>query len=95
MCNFAQFVKSVKVFSMVLMVLTSPKSGNFTLSCPLKKGLYVMKDIYIPEDAPVLRFMYSPNSVYTIKAVHFGFLENGKKIQMQDINITMTIVKKC
>lgn len=94
-CNFSKFEKNVKVFSSLFTILHDGSTGNFSMSCPLKKGVYVMNNIRIPDNSPVLRFLYAPNSKYTMSGLNSWVFPNGSKFLMHDFNITLTIVKKC
>lgn len=94
-CNFAKFEKSVKIFSPLLTILNDPRHGNFSMRCPLKKGVYVMKNIHIPDNSAVLRFLYAPNCLYTMSTLVSWTFPNGSKVLMHDFNVTLTIIKKC
>lgn len=95
MCNFAMFKKSMQVFGSVLSMLQDGSTGNLTLSCPLKKGIYSLKNFRIPDNSPVMKFIFAPNSIYKWSGLQSWTFPNGSKVLMHDYNITFSIVRKC
>lgn len=95
MCNLQKLSANIKIFQSFINLLQNNDSGNFTYSCPLKRGVYVVTNIHVDDDSPILRFAYSPKSVFNLRNMIYKGLPGGKTELLQDYQLNGTIIKKC
>ncbi|XP_034490348.1 uncharacterized protein LOC117793990 [Drosophila innubila] len=65
-CEFWKYIKRVNAWNNAAKLMLSGAGSNMSLACPLKPGIYTMNVIQIPPDTAILKFMYQPNTIYTV-----------------------------
>uniref|UniRef100_A0A1I8NS32 MD-2-related lipid-recognition domain-containing protein n=2 Tax=Stomoxys calcitrans TaxID=35570 RepID=A0A1I8NS32_STOCA len=97
-CNFWRQMERLRIFNNLAdNLFKDPDSGNMSLACPLQVGTYVMKNIYLPADAGLLKFIFRPNTIYGLFGYVYSQLPNKKLILKctYEINGTVIPVETC
>ncbi|KAL7743507.1 hypothetical protein ACLKA6_018642 [Drosophila palustris] len=71
-CEFWKYIKRVNAWSNAAKLMLSSGGSNMSLACPLKTGIYTMNVIQIPPDTSILKFMYQPNTIYSIQGTVYS-----------------------
>ena len=95
-CEFWRTVKRIRIFNNVAQMLFNKKGmGNMSLKCPLEVGTYVMLNIHVPPDTGILKYMYWPNTLYTLFGNVYSQLSDKKMVLKCTYEINATVVKSC
>lgn len=95
-CEFWRSVKRIRIFNNVAeMLFNKDGMGNMSLKCPLAVGTYVMTNIHVPPDTSILKFMYHPNTIYTLFGNVYSLEKNKKMILKCTYEINATVIKSC
>lgn len=95
-CDFWRSVRRIRIFNNVAQMLFNKKDmGNMSLKCPLEVGTYVMLNIHVPPDTGILKYMYWPNTLYTLFGNVYSQLSDKKMILKCTYEINATVVKSC
>ncbi|XP_039961905.1 uncharacterized protein LOC126760661 [Bactrocera neohumeralis] len=94
-CEFWKYVKRIRVFNNVAQQLLSKSGGNMSLDCPLSVGTYVFKNIHVPPDTGMLKFMYWPNTIYTLLGTVYDQRPNKTLEKLCHYEINGTVIKSC
>uniref|UniRef100_A0A1I8MAA5 MD-2-related lipid-recognition domain-containing protein n=1 Tax=Musca domestica TaxID=7370 RepID=A0A1I8MAA5_MUSDO len=95
-CDFWRHMKRIRFFGNLANTLfKNPNSGNMSLACPLEVGTYIMKNIHVPTDTGVLRYIYRPNTMYGLFGNVYSQLKNKKLVLKCSYEINGTVTKSC
>lgn len=95
-CEFWRYVKRIRIFNNVAQMLFNKKGmGNMSLRCPLAVGTYVMQNIHVPPDTGILKFMYWPNTLYSLYGNVYSQLPDKSMILKCTYEINATVIKSC
>ncbi|XP_037818455.1 uncharacterized protein LOC119608200 [Lucilia sericata] len=95
-CEFWRYVKRIRVFNNVAQLLFNKKGmGNMSLKCPLAVGTYVMQNIHVPPDTGILKFMYWPNTIYSLFGNVYSQMPDKRMVLMCTYEINATVIKSC
>ncbi|XP_017856638.1 PREDICTED: uncharacterized protein LOC108609428 [Drosophila arizonae] len=70
------------------------KQSNYTFSCPLKKGVYVMNNMRINPKNPLLSVLYQAKGTFTVMGALLEELPNTQMHPLSTYNIEGKILKK-
>ncbi|XP_030386704.1 uncharacterized protein LOC115633402 [Scaptodrosophila lebanonensis] len=96
-CEFFKYIKRVRVFNNVAQLMLSSGSSNLSLDCPLKAGVYALNVIQVPPDTGLLKFMYHPNTIYTLHGTVYSLSpkDGVTKTRLCRYEVNGTIFKTC
>lgn len=95
-CDFWHYMKRIRIFNIVAENLFKQEGrSNMSLKCPLKVGTYFMRDIMVPPDTAILKFMYVPQTTYTLFGNVYAQLPNKRMILKCSYEINGTVLKSC
>lgn len=92
LCELKQFFEKIPMFKSSFQVAT--KQGNYTFSCPLKQGFYVMENIRIPHRSPALQFMYRTKTTFTFIGGLYEELSDKSILPLTTYEFGIKIMKK-
>lgn len=77
--------------------MLSGAGSNMSLACPLKTGIYVMNAIQVPPDTALLKFMYQPNTLYTVQGTVYSLnpKDGVTRHAICHYEVNATIFKTC
>ncbi|KAH8279562.1 hypothetical protein KR018_001567, partial [Drosophila ironensis] len=70
------------------------KQSNYTMSCPLEKGTYVMYNMRVSPRNPLLGLLYQPKHTFSVKGGLFEELPRGKVRPLSTYFMTGRVIKK-
>lgn len=71
------------------------KQSNYTLSCPLVKGTYVMINMRVSPKNPLLSLLYQPKQTFSVSGGLFEELSRGRRLRaLSTYFMTGKVVKK-
>ncbi|EDX02200.2 uncharacterized protein Dyak_GE17423, isoform H [Drosophila yakuba] len=96
-CDFWKYIRHVSAWNNVAKLILSKGASNMSLGCPLKTGVYVMNRIQVPPETTILKFMYHPNTLYTLEGTVYSLNPKDKvtKKALCYYEINATIFKSC
>ncbi|KAH8236012.1 hypothetical protein KR032_012280 [Drosophila birchii] len=96
-CDFWKYIRHVSAWNNVAKLMLSKGASNMSLACPLKRGVYVMNRIQVPPETAILKFMYHPNTVYTLEGTVFSLnpKDGVSKKALCHYEVNATIFKSC
>ncbi|XP_051859539.1 uncharacterized protein LOC117564881 [Drosophila albomicans] len=96
-CEFWKYIRRVNAWNNAAKLMLSGAGSNMSLACPLKTGVYTMNVIQIPPDTAILKFMYQPNTIYSIRGtVHSLNPKDGvSRHPICHYEVNATIYKTC
>ncbi|KAH8272744.1 hypothetical protein KR026_007458, partial [Drosophila bipectinata] len=96
-CDFWKYIRHVSAWNNVAKLMLSKNASNMSLACPLKAGVYVMNRIQVPPDTALLKFMYHPNTIYTLEGTVYSLNPKDKvsKKALCHYEVNATIFKSC
>ncbi|XP_041451440.1 uncharacterized protein LOC111067005 [Drosophila obscura] len=96
-CDFWKYMRHVAAWNNVAKLMLSKGASNMSLACPLKVGVYMMNRIQVPPDTALLKFMYHPNTLYTLEGTVFGLnpKDGVTKQKLCKYEVNATIFKSC
>ncbi|KAH8408994.1 hypothetical protein KR009_004913, partial [Drosophila setifemur] len=96
-CDFWKYIRHVSAWNNVAKLVLSKGASNMSLACPLKAGVYVMNRIQVPPETAILKFMYHPNTVYTLEGTVYGLNPKDRvtKKALCHYEVNATIFKSC
>lgn len=92
LCDVKKFFEKVPMFLQAFKAAT--RQGNYTFSCPMKPGLYIMDNLRFPNRSPFLGFMYRPKTIFAFSGGLFDQLENKTMLPLTTYKFSMKIIKK-
>jgi len=96
-CDFWKYIRHVSAWNNVAKLILSKGASNMSLACPLKTGVYVMNRIQVPPETALLKFMYHPNTLYTLEGTVYS-LNPKDKVTRKALcyyEVNATIYKSC
>ncbi|XP_052849109.1 uncharacterized protein LOC128260285 [Drosophila gunungcola] len=96
-CDFWKYIRHVSAWNNVAKLMLAKGASNMSLACPLKTGVYMMNRIQVPPETAILKFMYHPNTLYTLEGTVYAQNPNDKVIKraLCHYEINATIYKSC
>ncbi|KAH8300837.1 hypothetical protein KR018_012591, partial [Drosophila ironensis] len=96
-CDFMKYMRHVSAWNNVAKLVLAKGASNMSLACPLKRGVYVMNRIQVPPDTAILKFMYHPNTIYTLDGTVLSQnpKDKGSLRTLCRYEINATIFKSC
>ncbi|XP_016948253.1 uncharacterized protein LOC108023365 [Drosophila biarmipes] len=96
-CDFWRYIRHVSAWNNVAKLMLSKGASNMSLACPLKQGVYVMNRIQVPPETALLKFMYHPNTLYTLEGTVYALNPKDKvtKKALCYYEVNATIYKSC
>ncbi|KAH8413073.1 hypothetical protein KR009_007803, partial [Drosophila setifemur] len=70
------------------------KQSNYSLSCPLLKGTYVMNNMRVSPRNPLLTLLYQPKHTFSVKGGVYEELSRGRTKPLSLYFMTGKVVKK-
>ncbi|XP_068149564.1 uncharacterized protein [Drosophila tropicalis] len=96
-CEFWKYIRHVTAWNNVAKIMLTKGGSNMSLACPLKVGNYAMNVIQVPPDTALLKFMYHPNTLYSLEGTVFSLNPHDgvtrKRLCHYEVNAT--IFKAC
>ncbi|XP_046812630.1 uncharacterized protein LOC124421446 [Lucilia cuprina] len=92
LCDLQQYTSKISMFHQALQ--TTFKQGNYSMSCPMKKGFYVMDNVRVGLRNPLLSFLHRPKLCYTIEGGLYEEMPNKSVIALTTYNITFKVARK-
>ncbi|KAH8294572.1 hypothetical protein KR044_011135 [Drosophila immigrans] len=96
-CEFWKYIRRVNAWHNAAKLMLSGAGSNMSLACPLKPGVYTMNVIQMPPDTTILKFMYQPNTIYSIHGTVYSLNPKDSKIRhpVCHYEVNTTIHKTC
>ncbi|XP_002022431.2 uncharacterized protein LOC6597290 [Drosophila persimilis] len=96
-CDFWKYMRHVSAWNNVAKLMLSKGASNMSLACPLKVGVYMMNRIQVPPDTALLKFMYHPNTLYTLEGTVYGQSpkDGATRRFLCKYEVNATIFKSC
>ncbi|ALC49654.1 CG12662 [Drosophila busckii] len=96
-CEFWKYVRRFGAWNNAAKQMLSTGGSNLSLDCPLKKGVYSLNVITIPPDTAFLKFMYHPNTIFSIHGTVYSVnpKNTSSKQPICHYEINTTVVKTC
>ncbi|XP_055910447.1 uncharacterized protein LOC129944808 [Eupeodes corollae] len=94
-CELTNFIKRVRFFRELTSTFFRPEKGNITLKCPMPKGTYVMKNLFIPPESSFMRFFFVPNTILTLRGGISEMKSNRKMEKLSTYEFNGTILRTC
>lgn len=70
------------------------RQSNYTFSCPLNKGVYVMNNMRINPKNPLLSLLYQAKGIFTVTGALLEELPNSEMHPLSTYNFAGKILKK-
>ncbi|XP_030565027.1 uncharacterized protein LOC115765542 [Drosophila novamexicana] len=70
------------------------KQSNYTFSCPLNKGVYVMNNMRVNPRNPLLSLMHQAKGIFTVMGALLEELPNSQMHPLSTYNIAGKIIRK-
>lgn len=96
-CEFWKYIRRVNAWNNAAKQMLSGAGSNMSLACPLKTGIYVMNAIQVPPDTALLKFMYQPNTLYTVQGTVYSLSpkDGVTRHAICHYEVNATIFKTC
>ncbi|KAH8397491.1 hypothetical protein KR222_007920, partial [Zaprionus bogoriensis] len=96
-CEFWKYIRRVNAWNNAAKVMLSGAGSNMSLACPLKAGVYTMNSIQVPRDTALLKFMYQPNTIYTVQGTVYSLnpKDGVTRHPICHYEVNATIFKTC
>ena len=93
LCDFHQFTKQISMINQIFQAAL--KQGNYSMSCPLKKGFYVMENVRIANRNPIWGYIYQFKTRFTLLGGLYQEANNNASLMaLTTYKIVLKIVKK-
>lgn len=94
LCDIHQFTKQIAMISQAFQTVF--KNGNYSMSCPLKKGFYVMENARVGNRNPVWDFLYKPKTKFSVIGGLYREAANNTSnlVSLTTYKMIMKIIKK-
>ncbi|XP_067635312.1 uncharacterized protein [Eurosta solidaginis] len=94
-CEFWKNIKQINIINTFAEQLFFKSGSNLSMECPLPVGTYVLKNIHIPSDSNILRYMYWPNTLYSFVGAVYNEQPNKTLERLCNYEVNATVIKSC
>ncbi|TMW48967.1 hypothetical protein DOY81_005958 [Sarcophaga bullata] len=93
LCDFHKFTKQIAMINQAFRTVL--KQGNYSMSCPLKKGFYVMENVRVANRNPIWGFIYQSKTIFTLLGgLYQEANNNASLVALTTYKVVLKIIKK-